>query len=89
MSKADNLGTFAGKVNVSNNVVQSIEGMSLFEFNPEFTESYEIEENTNAMLVGPINISGTLDVAANASLLVFNTISVTGDLTVNGTIKNV
>ena len=85
MSKADNLGTFAGKVNVSNNVVQSIEGMSLFEFNPEFTESYEIEENTNAMLVAPINISGTLDVAANASLLVFNTISVTGDLTVNGT----
>jgi hypothetical protein len=85
MSKADNLGTFAGKVNVSNNVVQSIEGMSLFEFNPEFDSNYVVDANNNALLVGPINISGNLSVDLNSTLTVFNSVSVTGDLTVNGT----
>ena len=85
MSKADNLGTFARKINVSNNIVQSVDGMGLFEFNPVFSENHSVDANSNAMLVGPINISGTLSVDSNASMMVFNTISVTGELSVNGT----
>lgn len=56
------------------------------EHNNTFSENHTIEANYNSMLVGPINLSGTITVEQNAALTVFGEISTTGNLDVSGTL---
>ena len=49
-----------------------------------FAYSHVVQANTNAMLIGPVSLPGTLTVEENAALTVFAELSVTGTLTVDG-----
>lgn len=48
-------------------------------------ENYVVEEGQSALLMGPVQLPGTLDVSANAALTVFGEISIDGSLNVTGT----
>ena len=48
-------------------------------------ENYVVEDGKSGLLMGPINLPGTLDVSANAALTVFGEISIDGTLNVTGT----
>ena len=48
-------------------------------------ENYVVEEGQSALLMGPVQLPGTLDVSANAALTVFGEISIDGSLDISGT----
>ena len=48
-------------------------------------ENYIVEANTSALLMGPISLTGTIDVNDNASLTIFDQVSIDGTLEISGT----
>ena len=48
-------------------------------------ENYIVEANTSALLMGPISLTGTIDVNDNASLTIFDQVSIDGTLDISGT----
>ena len=48
-------------------------------------ENYIVEANTSALLMGPISLTGTNDVNDNASLTIFDQVSIDGTLEISGT----
>jgi hypothetical protein len=51
-----------------------------------YADDHIVEANYNSMLIGPINLSGSITVQENAALTVFGEVSVTGTLDVDGTL---
>lgn len=49
-------------------------------------QTYTIPTNYNAMKVGPLDVSGTINIQANAALVVFGTMDVTGNVNNLGTL---
>ena len=48
-------------------------------------ENYIVEANTSALLMGPISLTGTIDVSDKASLTIFDKVSIDGTLDISGT----
>ena len=65
--------------------VDTIQGKMMMH-DTTFTKDLTVEENTSALLIGPIGVTSRLTVPQSSNLTVFNSISVTGTLDVTGTL---